>query len=989
MRTVRLLTMVRLFLLFILAVIFPLVGHSAALTSLLSWTGWVSSSKAIEKRSETLDEISKLSFIGQSPALHLTYDRKSNAEIDNTISELENNQLYIVVNGQPSDRFVFCFRTPPTFSSENLPSPPVITKSLTGKGIPDIQDVGMRLVAPAPGSGRWQHEYTARWRLSAGNQSLVLTVENNGNEWLIEPECSGILSEIMRSPSYTWGNIFGSKKASFVDIFYRNKQAVKNGSVSPDDNSRTSGPLAISAAPDTIDNSESLTSSGGGSFDGGDDLDDLFKKRPGNGLAPLYSFEWMSDLVSRIILVPIPYADGETVKKQIWDTRILLKIKQGWNEQAIIISQELWHKIKIANLERSTGLFLALSRNLDNPEAAFDQYLSSNPAQASQAEDYRRYTRQDFILSPKQLLSVSVFPGHCPTGIGCSGGTSQVEKEMADLGAKPPNYAQSQRDYGRHQQGSRSGRESGGDDGSGRSPSSGLCQNCNKPVVALNKCRECLNRESNLVEQVATKETPSSIRRNKEMPVSEAKDFNALAIHVFEWFQTLRSNEKERMNYFHNNDYYNLPELYNLLSHRFFLVKNNLSKFHSKWVEFTKGNLSLYSLISEVGELAKSQGVDDYVEVTRIIQALALQREVYENETSLTLLRSKLMNYLASNNLLVSDESDKIFYSELHRHKKAGLINFIYQFFKLIVPFVKEEIVPSGYETMVMLNSLAREIYAEYFFGLPDVDDEGLFNVIMWGYASHNRYSFITSNNKDKFLGVNSHQSLQNLAFFVSEDGLSTAEEVSAMFTALAIVKSMFSECLTKVFPEHALVIKGIPYKQLDLLRTFTSKARGQLFEVLKLSGEEKKDEFIRSMFLIFGVVPKELSDELSNEWDSELFPLTQAASHAVADPQYQSSKIRIPQSVNLDFDLPQGVLQNIGFKLDEDWGNFARSTFLSNADIRKIDADNDRVEDKAMAMLGLWQQLKVRITFIDLLVVLESIGRADLIDDIMELYAL
>ncbi|WP_422138092.1 death domain-containing protein [Endozoicomonas sp. ALC020] len=988
MKTVKLLTMIRLFMLFILAVTFPLVGHSAAFSNLLSWTACMSSSKAIEKRSETLEGISKLSFIGHSPPLHLTYDSKSNVEIDKTISELDNNQLYIILNGLPNDRFVFCFRTPPVFSSENIPSPPVITKSLTDKGLPDIQDVRLRLLASTPGTGRWQYEYTARWRLPAGNHSLVLAVENNGNEWLIEPECSGILSELTRSPSPLRSNTFDGKKASFVDIFYRNKQAVRNEPVSSDDNSRTSGPLAISAAPDTIDNSESFTRSGGGGF-GGDDLDDLFKKRPGNGLTPLYSFEWMSDLVSRIILVPVPDADGETLKKQIWDTRILLKIKQGWNEQAIIISQELWRKIKGANFERSTGLFLALSRNPDNPEVAFDHYLSSNPAQPLQAEDYRRYTQQDFILSPKQLLSVSVFPGHCPTGIGCSGGTGQVEKEMADLGAKPPGYSQSQRDDDRHHQGSQGRRGSGGDDGSGRSPSSGLCKNCNKPVVAFNKCRECLNRESNLFEQVANKELSSSTDQNSEMPLSEAKDFNALAIDVFQWFQTLRSNEKEAIHYFHHNDYYNLPELYKLLSHRFYLDKNNLSKFHSKWVEFTKGNLALYSLISEVGELAKSQGVDDYVEVMRIIQALALKRDVYENEISLTLFRSKLINYLASNNLLVSDESDQISYSRLHCHKKAELINFIYQLFKLTVPLVKEETVPLGYEVMVMLNSFAREIYAEFFFGLPDVDDDGLFDVIMWGYANHNQYSFLTPNNRDDFLEVNSHQSLQNLALFVSADGSSNAEEVSTMFTALAIVKSMFSERLTKVFPEHALLIKGIPYKQLDFLRTFTSKAREQLFEVLKLSGEEKKDEFIRSMLLIFGMVPKELSDELSKESDSELYPLSQVASHAVAHPQHLSSKIRIPQSVSLDFALPQGVLQNIGFKLDEDWENFAKSSFLSNADVRKIDADNERVEDKAMAMLELWQQLKVRITFVDLLIVLENIGRDDLVDDIMELYAL
>ncbi len=481
--------MTHLFFLFIVSVILPFADYSAADTGLLSWIDWWSSPKAIEKSSELSEGISKLSFIAGSLPLSLTYDRKAVDENIKTVSELGSNQLYIVMNSQPGDLFNVCFRTPPTFSSGYLPHPPVIVKPSTGQGIPDIQNGEVRQVTLAPDTDRWQHEFLARWRLPPGKQSLVLSIEDNEHGWVLEPECSGIVSEGIVSEG------IDSPLPSNVDIYYRNKQATKIGSDYSDDNSRSGGSFFMSEATDTVDTSESFPSSGGGGFGGGDTLDDLFKKRPGNRMAPLYSFELMSELVSSMILVPVSDGLGGVVKKQTWDTRIVLKIKQGWNEQTIIISQELWNRITGANLERSSELFLALSSNPDNPEAAFDLYLDSHPAQPLPTEDYRRYAQQAFILSPKQLRSVAVFPGHCPTGIGCSGGTSQVDKEMASLSINPTD-SQSQRGAGRHKQGSRGDGSSGGGDGSDEPPDNGLCQYCNKPAFAFNKCPECLNRKS-------------------------------------------------------------------------------------------------------------------------------------------------------------------------------------------------------------------------------------------------------------------------------------------------------------------------------------------------------------------------------------------------------------------------------------------------------------------------------------------------------------
>ncbi|WP_448217207.1 hypothetical protein [Endozoicomonas sp. 2B-B] len=884
--------MTRLFLLFILSVILPFAGHSFAYSNLVRWPDWGSSSKDIVKRGEVSGIINKLSFIGSNPPLLLTYHRKMLEESGQTVSELENNQLYIILDSQPGDLFNFCFRTPPASSTGNFPSPPVIKKTVSHQGMTDIQNGRMRRVESAPDSGFRQHEYSARWRLPAGNQSLVLAIEDNDNGWVIEPECSGIFSESAAFKSSSGSSTFDSKKASFVDIFYLNKQAVKHGPDIPEGSSRFSGPFAIPGASDTADNSEPYISSGGGSFGGGDNLDDLFKKKPGNGMAPLYSFEVTSEPFSRMILMPVPGAVGQTAKKQIWDNRIVLKIKQGWNGQAIIISQELWNKIRGANLERSSGLFLALSRNPDNPEAAFYHYLSSHPAQPLQAEDYRRYAQQEFILSPKQLRSVTVFPGTVPTGIGHSGGTgtSQAENQKGDVNRTPPTNTQFQSGDGRQDQGSRGGSGSGGDDGSDGSPDSGLCQNCNKPALAFDKCKECLDRESSVLEQDPTEELLPAIRQyegkpesgasivelesteellpaisqNREIPVSGTKDADTSAIQVFEWFKMLESNESQREDCFRINDYYKFPELYRLLTQSFMSDKNTLRKFHSKWVKFLNGSLSLYHLISDVGELAKSQGIEDYVEVAKIVKALAVYRDDFENEIGLKKFRNELLNYLTRNDFFASDDPGKVFYPGLGRQEKAELINNIYQIFEKTSRPLQSERFPSRFTTISMLNKFARDVYAKYGFGLPDLEMEyeDTPGILMWGCGSSGEYSFITPYNKDFISGIIS-QSLHMLALGVTANEYLDFGAVEAMITAFVLIGSMHGQRLNDMFPEYASFTKDLPSEQLELLSAFSIKAHEALVKVLEQAGSEKKDKFIRSMFMIFGMVPEKLSDEL------------------------------------------------------------------------------------------------------------------------------
>ncbi|WP_448217208.1 hypothetical protein [Endozoicomonas sp. 2B-B] len=641
------------------------------------------------------------------------------------------------------------------------------------------------------------------------------------------------------------------------------------------------------------------------------------------------------------------------------------------------------------HIKWSSGLFLALSRNHDNPEAAFEQYLSSNPAQPLQAEDYPRYAKQEFILSPKQLLSVSFFPGFVPSGTSHSGGSSQAQRQMTNLSETPPADTQFKKDYGRQNRGSRDGGGSGGDDGSGGSPNSGLCQVCKKPVLAFNKCKECLDREPSVAEQELTKELPSAIRQDRKTAVSGTKNADTSAIHVFQWFRTLKLKDRQRGNCFHRNDCYKFPQLYNLLTQSFMSDKNTLSKFHSHWARFLNYSMSIYELISEVGRLAKLKGIEDYVEVTRIVKVLAFYRDEFESETSLKEFGNDLLNCLTSNNIIASDDSDQVFYSGLDHQKKVVLVKFIYQIFKKTGQLLEDEMFPSEFETISMLNKLARDVYAKYAFGIPgpDINDQGLSEIPVWGSASQNEYSFITPFNIDIFLEITNHQPLHLLALNVSADQSLDVEDVKAMFTALALIRSMFGQRLNAIFPEHVNFAKDVTHEQIDLLSTFTLIAREKLVEILNLAKPKEKDEFIRSMFLIFGILPKDLSYEMCAP---EPVTLTQATADAAVHAQYQQSERSTPQSVNLCSTVAEQELLNIGSKLDIDWQKFAKNTgVLSDDQLRSINVDNDRFDDKVKAMMEKWKRMKGWITFNDLLDVLAEIERYDLITELIDRYHL
>ncbi|WP_252178169.1 hypothetical protein [Endozoicomonas sp. 4G] len=845
MKTVRFFTMTRLLLLFILSAILPVASHSSAISNLLSWSGWGSPFKS----SETSGTISRMSFMEGSPPLHLVYDAKKSDE-KSKIAELEKNQLYIDLDSKSGDTFHFCFRTANALSTKHYPSPPMIIRTSTGQSLPDIQAGEVRQTELTADPGHWQYEHLAKWRLPTGKASLVLSVQDNDNEWSIEPECSGIVSESTGLPSSSDGD----KKRSSVDIVFPTPEASESRLSNSGDTSRSNAPFAMPASPNIADNSESYTSSGG-SFGDSDDLDDPFKRRPGGGMAPLYSFEVMSKLVSRIILVPALGANEGTVKKkQVWDTQIVLKIKRGWNEQTILISQQLWDKIRRANLERNAGLFLAMSRSPDNLEAAFEHYLNSNP---EPTEDYRGYTKQAFILSPKQLLSVSVFPGSCPTGVSCpkGEGTEKNTKSVSGPGSsEPPSYAKSQAAYYQATysgSGNGNGNGNGGDDGFGWTPNSGVCQKCKqiKSIYRNDMCFECVNNGTVVFEQSLNDPPPVVTTEKIPVPLVDTS-----AIRLSQWLNDLVRKGEDTI-FFHNVLHYKSHELYKVFTETLFFHKEALNTFHKYWVKLFRNELSTGELILQVGELASHHDVDKHTEIARIVKTLASHWIDILTESSLfTIKENKLADILKERNLVTSNELYNLECPVIDEQTKKELMNFIYHIFQQTSNLLTHEIVPSTRDTLFRLNELSRELNKDYIFGCP-VYEDGQIDILRWGFARH---TFTTTSNRHLIERNTQFQTLERLGHYISGCNSSTPEQVRAIFTALAI--------LSPVLPETHSFIQKLSDEQRELFSHFSETARKGLVTFLDSITSDQKNAFITNMFFVFGVVPKELADQLTKE---------------------------------------------------------------------------------------------------------------------------
>ncbi|WP_252176872.1 hypothetical protein [Endozoicomonas sp. 4G] len=172
------------------------------------------------------ETITKLSFIENNPVLRSTYDLK-------TVPELEKDQLFVSIDGKSGDVFHFCFRTPPALSVEYLPTPPVITRSATEQIMLDMQAGSTRLVELAAGSGRWQFEHQVSWRIPEGKQSLLLSVEDNDNEWVLEPSCSGIFSETTGLTLFSDGKVQTKNPGNPQQEFVLNSGQLLSVSVFP------------------------------------------------------------------------------------------------------------------------------------------------------------------------------------------------------------------------------------------------------------------------------------------------------------------------------------------------------------------------------------------------------------------------------------------------------------------------------------------------------------------------------------------------------------------------------------------------------------------------------------------------------------------------------------------------------------------------------------------------------------------------------------
>ncbi|UYM16869.1 WD40 repeat domain-containing protein [Endozoicomonas euniceicola] len=478
MKTIKLIVINQLLLLFAVAFFLPMTGYGSAFSILPEWMWRDSpSNKAAVK-------ISQIVLANDAPSLHFSY------EINKTSSDFvqpEKNQVYTRWDGCKNDSLRICFRRAAKVFEGGYSYPPTISGSTE-------LDVEMGEVTPDEGGWQW----VASVRLTGKGSGWLAIAGDDG--WRIAPDCSGIDSDD--------SSVLNRSEKPSVDLIVPTALVLEKGNNAEDHGS----PYSRRSLPDISDitkqnnlpgdRDDLLTgSSGGGSFD---DLDDSFKRRPGgSGRRPLFFFEVTSRMHGMAVSIPGTAGQPGEVKKLVLRPQIILVIWRGWERQEIPVTSQMWGSIKRAGLDRDPGLFLALAESdPDKLKETLENYLKKH----SPLADVLSYHCEDLNLNPKAgnagLLSVSVFPGSCPSGVGCSGGEKEANGAMNDLprnnsdGYAHNNHGQPVKSFGNN------GR---GGDGSGN-PEINSCTFCGNAQVNSNGlCTNCL-----MAKQEAAKEKPST-----------------------------------------------------------------------------------------------------------------------------------------------------------------------------------------------------------------------------------------------------------------------------------------------------------------------------------------------------------------------------------------------------------------------------------------------------------------------------------------------
>ena len=948
MKPIKLHVVNNLLLLFVLSFFLPMTGYGSAFSILSGWMGWNSpSNKAAGK-------ISKIVLARNAPPLHFSY------EIDKTSSDFvqpEKNQIYTRWGGCKNDSLRICFRKAGKVFEGGYSYPPTISGS-TVEGV--ALDVQMGEVTPD--GGGWQSVASV---YLTGKGTSRLTITGAGDDgWRIAADCSSLDSD--------YSSVANRSDKPSVDLIAPTELVLEKSNNAEGNDLPHSRRLLPDISKTTqqnnlpSDHDDLLTGSGGGSYD---DHDDSFKRRPGgNGRPPLLSFEVMSRMLE--IAVNVPGTDGQPrdVKKLILRPQIILVVWRGWERQEIPVTSQMWGSIKLAGLDRDPSLFLALAESdPDKLKETLENYLNKHSILA----DVRNYHNENFNLDPKagnaRLLSVSVFPGSCPSGVGCSGGEKDVDTAMNELSLNAPS-GYTYNNYG--QLIKNSGNKGGGGGGSGN-PEINSCKLCGNAQVKFNGlCASCLrDKQKAAKKKASTHSSLSTAMEDKEIEVSTPEHTDLRAISVNEWIKNL--SYKNQSSFFHKSTDYKKPELYQLLSDSLRSKEDLLQKFQVKWQEFLRGQMSIVTLILSVGRLATKNGMDSAKEVYRIVSTLAVYREEFETANSLknnkqNHLRIELTRRLESDNHSLED----VEYSSISKPSKTELVAYIYAKFRDAKALLMDDFMPSEYEVIEALDKMAFEIFLLYDFGLPPGEPDNQGETIPWGMEP---YAFISGDNDRSIRSVGRTAPLQGVVSAIAgyNSGSPTKKQnVATMLTALAVLEPIVAQ-------QAKDSLAGLQKSQRDQLSEFGQAAVKSLVTVLNQNPEQKA-KFIDYMLMFFGQVP-------------EGFIPAPASQTVGAVGGYPSAAVQVNQPTMMlgtrfesagDRIVSEEDIANIAEDLSINWKSVGRRLGVKNNKIDEIDLENRRTSDKAHNVLVTWKQQKGYSATISMLQeALKKSGRTDLVE--------
>lgn len=573
-----------------------------------------------------------------------------------------------------------------------------------------------------------KHHYYFSARLNLNKNGQIKLSNINTGQWALDSDCSGIHTNDDRRLSSETLVVLSSAAPSEP----------------AQDETKWPAPFPITSA-DQSQTDDGSYSTGGGYYD---DSDNDFKKRPGDGFRSLPFFEYASKL--GINLVPVANSHGNTLKLRQQYTlqmNVVLTLFQNGNAREVIISPELWNKIKLFGRYLDPQLVLHLTNNPFDPEQAYQDYLKELSKQSfPYPEGYIHW----LLATLPDLIPVktTILPVNTPTPVSHPGGETEKGNNNEGFTVSGGEGARGGHNiFGQWSSGSSERNNNGGDGGDDGNEKSLICQGCSKPITRLTRgqplCSECYVKSR---QRAASQQKPlpniktQKVRSSAEVVVTTTPR----EVQAYQWLLSLPENEIDRTLLTLND--YRAEKLYQELCYQLRSKPDLLYELAKTMAEVATGSASMKDLLITVGVLAEKNGLDQHKVVSELLltiiryssDLLKSDEAGTVNAARLQRLKGKLLSFSFGNR-----DFDN---AELHPISDDGINTMrtkVYKMFTQLTHSMGAEQIPVTADFLEHLNELFGQLFGRFSFGVPiegEEGEEGEEEMELWGVFEEHRF---------------------------------------------------------------------------------------------------------------------------------------------------------------------------------------------------------------------------------------------------------